>query len=67
MYSPLESARLQLFNIMTREELYKRLELVQGALNKVYKSLENTTMPVYEYISYLKWAIGLDIEKVEEK
>lgn len=52
---------------MTREELYKRLELVQGALNKVYKSLENTTMPVYEYVSYLKWAIGLDIEKVEEK
>lgn len=52
---------------MNRKEFIKRLGIVQDALDKVYKCLNTTEMPVYEYISYLKWVIGLDIEKVEEK
>lgn len=52
---------------MTREEFYKRLGIVQNALDAVYKCFNTTEIPVHEYISYLKEQIGLDIEKVEEK
>lgn len=52
---------------MSREEFYKRLGIVQDALDKVYKCFNTTEIPVHEYVLYLKDQIGLDIEKVEEK
>lgn len=47
---------------MSEEELTRRLGIIQDRLDKVYKALNATEMPVYEYISYLKDELGLDLE-----
>lgn len=46
---------------MTEEELTRRLGIIQDRLNKVYKALNTTSMPVHVYIQYLKEELGIDI------
>lgn len=50
---------------MTEEELTRRLGIIQDRLDKVYKALNTTSMPVYVYIQYLKTEVGLDIEQIK--
>lgn len=46
---------------MTEEELIRRLGIIQDRLNKVYKALNTTSIPVHVYIQYLKEELGIDI------
>jgi hypothetical protein len=48
---------------MTKSELLKRLGIIQDRLDKIYKAINTTNIPVHEYIAYLKEELGLDIEK----
>lgn len=47
---------------MSEEELIRRLGIVQDRLNKVYKALNTTDIPIQEYILYLKDQLNLNIE-----
>lgn len=51
---------------MTREELIRKLNIVQSYLDRVYQTMNSTTIPPYEYVSYLKDELGLDLEKIKE-
>lgn len=47
---------------MTESELLKRLGIIQDRLDKIYKAINTTNIPVHEYVAYLKEELGLDIE-----
>lgn len=47
---------------MSEDELIRRLGIVQDRLNKVYKALNTTDIPIQEYILYLKNQLNLNIE-----
>lgn len=47
---------------MTEEEFLRRLGIIQDRLDKVYKAFNTTDIPTYEYVTYLKEELGLDIE-----
>lgn len=48
---------------MTREELIRELGIIQDRLDKVYKALNTTDIPVHEYVQYIKEEIGIDVEQ----